>query len=117
MPLRDEHDDLGGYRRLIERTLKPVVEKHCANTFSEGHLAVVYDKNEMEAGGYAKVIADVFNENVLLVTLYEKDAADPAIQWRDGIMYARTDENKWLPVRCAFRYVTQRPWSRFPATW
>ena len=44
MPLRDEHDDLGGYRRLIERTLKPIVEGHSKDTFGDGHLAVVYDK-------------------------------------------------------------------------
>ena len=28
MKPKDEHDDLGGYRRLIERTLKPVVDKN-----------------------------------------------------------------------------------------
>eukprot|EP01108_Squamamoeba_japonica_P005620 TRINITY_DN4511_c0_g1_i2.p2 TRINITY_DN4511_c0_g1~~TRINITY_DN4511_c0_g1_i2.p2 ORF type:complete len:379 (+),score=191.57 TRINITY_DN4511_c0_g1_i2:43-1179(+) len=114
MPLRDEHDDLGGYRRLIERTLKPIVDTHAEQTFANGHLAVVYDKNDMEAIGYAKVIAEVFDERVILVTLYEKDAADPAVQWRDGVMYARTGDGKWWPIRAAFRYVTQRPWMRFP---
>jgi len=113
MPLRDEHDDLGGYRRLIERTLKPVVDKN-ANKVPGGALCVIFDKNIMEASGYANVIADVFDEEVMIITFYEEET-NPGIRWKDDIMYVLNAEGEWKPIRCAFRYVTQRPWTRFPA--
>ena len=29
-------------------------------------------------------------------------------------MEVRTAENEWVPIRAAFRYVTQKPWQRIP---
>ena len=31
-------------------------------------------------------------------------------------MQVRAPDGAWLPVRAAFRYVTQRPWTRIPLT-
>ena len=56
MPLLDEHDDLGGYRRLLEQTFAPMLKRRA---LPQGRLAVLYDKNEMEATGYAAAMADV----------------------------------------------------------
>ena len=39
-------------------------------TLPEGRLAVIYDKNPMEASGYAATMADVFQEEVLYVEFY-----------------------------------------------
>jgi hypothetical protein len=61
MPLLDDHQEEGGYRRLVERTFLPYVKKRQGGVRVDGHLAVIYDKNPMETTGYAAVIADVFN--------------------------------------------------------
>lgn len=54
MPKLAGHDDSRGYRVLIEKTFKPLVDKHTAiGDLPFGGLAVVYDKNHMEASGYA----------------------------------------------------------------
>src|SRR5689334_19223342 len=29
-------------------------------------------------------------------------------------MFVRDQENEWVPIRACFRYVTQKPWNRFP---
>ena len=79
----------------------------------EGDLALVYDKNPMEASGYARVIADVFNEDVHYVPFYREDK-NPCVKFDDGMMYVRKSANNWVPIRAAFRYLTQRPWTRLP---
>ena len=57
MPVLNMHDDHGGYRTLIEKTFKPMLEEHekqlGSNTVPNGKLAVIYDKNKMETSGYA----------------------------------------------------------------
>lgn len=74
-------------------------------------------------------------ESVYLVEYFLTDP-DPPVRWTDdGIMSIRVPaamaekqghsgsatpagethpEDAWLPVRACFRYVTQRPWTRFP---
>ncbi|ODQ50182.1 hypothetical protein SAICODRAFT_21924 [Saitoella complicata NRRL Y-17804] len=79
----------------------------------EGDLAVVWDKNKMEATGYASVLADMTKENVWCVEFYEWDD-DPPVKWEDGIMYVRPEPGVWKPIRAAFRYVTAAPWKRIP---
>src|SRR5690606_21522271 len=79
----------------------------------KGALAVVYDKNPVEASGYAAVLAEVFNEPVWYVEFKQFDK-DPAVRFEDGLMYVRDESKKWHPVRAAFRYLTQRPWNRLP---
>ncbi len=58
---------------------------------SLGGLAVVYDKNLMEASGYAASLAEVMKEKVWLVEFYEYDQ-DPPVKWIDRVMYIRDDK-------------------------
>eukprot|EP01138_Halocafeteria_seosinensis_P006224 gb/GECG01006365.1/.p1 GENE.gb/GECG01006365.1/~~gb/GECG01006365.1/.p1 ORF type:complete len:530 (+),score=61.11 gb/GECG01006365.1/:1-1590(+) len=117
MPLLRDTEEEGGYRRLLETTfsdlLKEIHEDSCS--VPDGVLAVVYDKNPMEASGYAAVMADLSKEHVYQVEYYLTDP-DPPVRWVDDcqVMEIRTAEGEWKPVRAAFRYVTQRPWTRFP---
>lgn len=62
MPLLHEANEANGYRVLIERTFKPMVDAR--TDLPQGGLAVIYDKNDMEASGYAATMADVFKEEV-----------------------------------------------------
>jgi hypothetical protein len=112
MPLLDDHQEEGGYRRLVERTFLPFVNKRSGGTKVTGKLAVIYDKNAMEATGYAEVIADVFNEEVLLVTDYD-GAPVRNLKLENQQLWA-LHNGKWQPLRAAFRYLTQRPWTRLP---
>jgi hypothetical protein len=109
MPLLDDNQEQGSYRWLIERTFKPRATKRLP---VKGGLAVLYDKNEMETSGYAGVIADVFKEPVYWVP-YFNDDPDPPVRFIDGVLEIR-DEGQWLPMRAAFRYLTQKPWNRLP---
>lgn len=111
MPLLVENDEQGGYRTLVERTFAPMLLEP---GLPPGGLAVLYDKNEMEASGYAAAIADATNERVLLTPFYEDDPDPPARFDADGALEVRNDQGQWRPIRAAFRYVTQRPWSRIP---
>ena len=67
----------------------------------------------MEASGYASVISDVFDEDVFYVPFYNSDK-NPPVRFENGVMEVRTEDNKWHPVRAAFRYLTQKPWNRLP---
>ena len=111
MPLAVEHKEQGGYRRLIEGTFKSMLDYK--RGLVDGTLAVLYDKNPMETSGYAKVIADVFQEPVYFTPFF-KDDPDPPARFSDGILEVRDDRGVWMPVRAAFRYVTQKPWARIP---
>jgi len=48
-----------------------------------GGLAVIWDKNEMEATGYAAVMADLCDEDILLAEYKDSDE-DPPVKWIDG---------------------------------
>ena len=111
MPLLDDNREQGSYRLLIERSFKPYL-KNLRHKI-EGGLAVVYDKNPMEANGYAEVIADVMGEPVHYVSFYHTDA-DPDVRFDDGVMHVRDTDGAWHPIRAAFRYLTQKPWNRLP---
>jgi len=102
-----------GYKQLIGSTFKPMLKNIPPELYS-GALAVVYDKNKMEASGYAHAMADIFRENVYLVEFYNDDKDPPVKFDDDGVMLIRTDPDKWIKVRAAFRYVTQNPWDRIP---
>ncbi len=114
MPLLDDHEEEGGYRRLVERTFLPLVNKRSGKGRMEGRLAVIYDKNPMETTGYAAVIADVFAEEILLISDYD-EAPERNLKVENEQLYARHD-GEWVPLRAAFRYLTQRPWNRLPLT-
>ncbi|KAI8827169.1 uncharacterized protein EV422DRAFT_491186 [Fimicolochytrium jonesii] len=110
MPLLSDPEEHGGYGIVISRTFLPLLRTLPPTL---GGLAVVYDKNMMEASGYAAVMAEVCGEEVYLVEYYLEDP-DPPVQWRDGVMWVRDRVKEWHPIRACFRYVTQKPWSRFP---
>jgi len=110
MPLYDEHDELGGYRANLERTFVPAITN---KRLPEGELAVIYDKNYMESSGYAATLAELTQESVHLVEF--PDGADqPRVRFTEGLMEIRKDDDTWVPIRSAFRYVTQKPWNRIP---
>ncbi len=110
MPLYEEHEEQGGYHTVLERTFRP----HLAGRrMPPGGLAVLYDKNPMEASGYAAAMADLMGEPVHLTPFHEDDPSPPA-RFDDGVLHIRDAAGEWRPIRCCFRYVTQRPWNRIP---
>ncbi len=112
MPLLDDNKEDGSYRLLVERTFKPMLKPKQGVPRIEGALAVFYDKNEMETSGYASVIADVFNEKVLYVPYYSGQE-NKHVRIQEGIFQVYHDDT-WHNLRAIFRYVTQKPWTRFP---
>ena len=110
MPLYEEHDDYGGYRTLLETSFLPRLR---GKRLPPGGLAVLYDKNPMEASGYAATLADLTSEPVHLVSFYDGTTA-PRARFEAGHLHVRSNDDTWVPIRAAFRYVTQRPWSRIP---
>ena len=112
MPLLDDNKEEGSYRLLIERTFKPLLKRKQGVSPRPGKLAVIYDKNFMETSGYAAVIANVMQEDVLL-TEYYTDSDNSHITFENSLMHITADGEKH-PIRAAFRYVTQKPWTRVP---
>ena len=112
MPLLQDNQEQGSYRLLIERTFLPLLKK-ARRRGADGDLAVVYDKNPMEASGYAAVIADLTGEPVHYVPFHHPDS-DSAVSFRAGVMHVRTAGGEHRPIRAAFRYLTQKPWNRLP---
>ncbi|CAH0999075.1 hypothetical protein LEM8419_00370 [Neolewinella maritima] len=110
MPLLDDHQEEGSYRLLVERTFRPYVERR--GNKKDGRLAVIYDKNPMESSGYAATIADVFQEDVLYISDYY-GADERKLKVENDWLYA-LHEGEWVRLRAAFRYLTQRPWTRLP---
>jgi hypothetical protein len=68
-----------------------------------GDLAVIYDKNHMEASGYAAAMADLLREHVHLVE-FPDGATRPRARFVDGVLHIRAgNDETWRPIRCAFR--------------
>ncbi|CAM2005425.1 hypothetical protein [Acanthopleuribacter pedis] len=111
VPLDGEYDDQSGYRTLLERSLVPYLKKR---TLPEGDVAVLYDKNHMEASGYAATLADLQGKPVFLVPFHDKDPDPPARFNDQGVLSIRKPDGAWQPIRAAMRYVTQKPWNRIP---
>ena len=109
MPLIQENEERGGYALLLERSFLPMLRRRA---LIEGGLAVIYDKNPMEASGYAATLADLTGERVHLIPF---TMAGMGISWRwnDRALEVRSGAD-WTPIRAAFRYVTQQPWNRIP---
>ena len=112
MPLVDDNKEDGSYRILIERTFKEYLKPKQGVAKMQGRLGVIYDKNHMETSGYAAVIADVFDEEVLLIEYYENQENNH-IKIEDGVLKVFHNE-EWVTMRAVFRYVTQKPWNRLP---
>jgi len=106
-----KNDDLySGYRTVAENFLA-IARKHTHS--SVGGLAVIYDKNEIEAHGNACMLSEVSKEPVWFVE-YSRADPDPPVKWVDNVMQVRDQESIWHPIRAAFKYVTQKPWLRIP---
>jgi hypothetical protein len=110
MPLLDDHQEYGGYKKLIERTFIPSMKGQ--RLVQDGIMAVLYDKNPMEASGYAATIADVLKEDVYYIK-FPKEGYGSYLNYKDGILYLKTEDGE-KKIRAAFRYVTQKPWNRIP---
>jgi hypothetical protein len=108
MPLRSDSDEYRGYRFLLENSFLPLLKK---KRLPKGKLAVIYDKNYMETSGYAATLADLTGEDVYLIPHFSD--SEGHIFFKNSQMYALVDEQE-IPIRAAFRYVTQRPWNRIP---
>lgn len=108
MPLPDFNIHSSGYYRLMRDTFRPMVAAHD----EQGALALIYDKNPMENVGYAAAMADVFQEPVYLAEYKQKDAE--SVSFQDGKLMIKDENDQWIPIRAAFRYVTQHPWDRIP---
>lgn len=111
MPLLNDNQEQGSYRFLIERTFKPYLKN--LRLKLKGGLAVLYDKNHMESSGYAEVIADVMNEPVYFVPCFQSNTEN-SLSFIDGVMHIKSPQGELIPIRAAFRYVTQKPWNRIP---
>lgn len=110
MPLLDDAEDMGGYRRLIEEAFLPWMRKR--RGLPKGRLAVLCDKNRMETTGYAATLAELTGEDVLWVD-FRADAGTEHVRVEAGVLEV-LHEGTWTPIRGAFRYVTQKPWTRLP---
>lgn len=115
MPLMEEYQEYGGYRKLIENTFIPLLKKNRQN-IDGGALAVLYDKNPMEASGYASTIADLMDEEVYYIYFPIEGYEDYLRFTSDGVLELKLESGEWIKIRAAFRYVTQKPWSRIPVT-
>lgn len=107
MPLLNEFKEQGGYRQFMEHTIKPLLKRKVNNA-----IAVIYDKNYMEASGYAHAMADMFNKKVFLVPYYnhlDKSHIDLSGEY----IQLKVDEG-WVQLDLVFRYLTQKPWNRLP---
>ena len=105
MPLLSEEDELNGYRTVVEAML-PVMQKNK----NKGILAVIYDKNPMEASGYAAAMAEVMDEKVWLIPF--EDGSDNVFV--EGGWICTKIDGETRAIRYAHRYVTQKPWNRLP---
>ncbi|MEA5464660.1 hypothetical protein [Leptothoe sp. PORK10 BA2] len=110
MPFGDDAQEQSGYRTLLEQTFLPISKRR---RLPKGELAVLYDKNEMETSGYAAMLADITGESVWWVPCFQDDENLPT-RFVEGVLEICTPHGDWVPIRAAFRYVTQRPWTRIP---
>jgi len=108
MPQSTDSDEHRGYKNLIENSFIPQLKKR---RLPKGALAVIYDKNYMEVSGYASTIADLTGEEVYLIPHFNNEAH--FIEFDQGVMILSLEGRK-IPIRAAFRYVTQKPWNRIP---
>lgn len=113
MPPRTDADEHRGYKFLIESSFIPALKKR-KKRLPKGSLAVIYDKNYMETSGYASTIADLTGEDVYLIPHFHGE--EQFITFEDGVMQLKLETGEIIPIRAAFRYVTQKPWNRIPAT-
>lgn len=108
MPLSDELIEAGGYHAIMDGAFVPQVLKDARL----GGLAVLFDKNKMEASGYAATMADIYKEPVDLVRMSNTSSLSH-VRYREGWLEIQK-QGQWRKIRAAMRYVTQKPWNRIP---
>jgi len=111
MPILADEDEQGGYQRIVNWTFLPHLKRKKLPT---GALAVLFDKNYPEVSGYAAALADATGENVWLAPMPRCSDDPPARFDAQGVLQVRDSAGDWHPIRAAFRYVTQQPWTRLP---
>lgn len=112
MPPRNDYEEHRGYRFLLENSFLPLLYKK--KKLPKGVLAVIYDKNYMEASGYAQTLADLTCEKVYLVPSFYNGV--DLLEFVDGVATIKNVDGESIPIRAALRYVTQKPWTRLPPT-
>lgn len=111
MPRVNESSEQAGYERLLRDSFLEQVNRRKGGP--KGDLAVLYDKNHMENSGYAAALADLTGEKIWLVPFHHSDVGRTAEFDDKGMLYV-LHEGERIPIRAAFRYVTQQPWNRIP---
>lgn len=103
-------EPMSTYKNLIKDTFIPLINN---SKLPAGYIAVLYDTNEMEILGYAQMIKNLTGENVYVCDLSNKNNID-SLTYVDNILHIRENSGQWIPIRAAFRYVTQKPWKIIP---
>ena len=111
MPRVNESLEKAGYERLLRDSFLEQLNRRKGGP--KGDLAVLYDKNHMENSGYASTLADLTGESVWLVPFHHDDVGRNA-EFDDRGMLWVLHQGERIPIRAAFRYVTQQPWNRVP---
>jgi hypothetical protein len=112
MPLLDDNQEFGSYKLLIERTFLPLLKPKKGVPKLEGQIGLIYDKNYMETSGYAAAMADIFDEEILLIPYFTENNPN-YIKIDNGVLNVFHNDT-WIPLRAVFRYLTQKPWNRLP---
>ena len=110
MPLKDDDSEEGGYETVLKKSFLNSLK---GKRLISGKLAVIFDKNYMEASGYAASLANATGEMVYLVPFYKK-LEGKIFRYRSGKVLQINFKDEWIDVKAAFRYVTQKPWNRIP---
>lgn len=116
LPASHDTDEYRGYKQIIENSFLAMLKKK--KGLPKGHLAVIYDKNYMEATGYACTIAELTGEAVYLIPHFNKQKKH--IHFDKGVMVLTLESGEQVTIKAAYRYVTQKPWNRLPVnckTW
>ena len=112
MPRLNEAQEEAGYQDVLERSFLPALRARKKGP--KGDLAVLFDKNQMENRGYAATLAGLADEHVHLVP-FPTDSETPFARFNDDRILEINANGDWVPIRAAFRYVTQKPWNRIPS--
>lgn len=108
MPLLDEYQEQGGYKKFIAQTIIPKYRNKL-----QGNIAVIYDKNYMEASGYAHALADATKKKVLLISCYNHEEIPLRLN-KEDYLECKTEDGSWITLDFVFRYLTHKPWNRLP---